>query len=621
MCGICGFIGKGDLTDLKRMTDAMIHRGPDAEGFWYDQKNSIFLGHRRLSIIDIETGSQPMWTHDNQIGITYNGEIYNHGELRKELESLSYQFFTNHSDTEVLLHGYREWGEKLPEKLNGMWAFVIYDKKENIFFCSRDRFGKKPFFYTLINQTFVFASELSALAKHGSVADFLHVSNKSLKKYFAYGYIPAPSSLYEKVYKLPGGYNLIFNIKNNEYKTKQYWEFEIDPFESIPRNPEEEWGEQIRHLLKQSVKRRLISDVPLGVFLSGGIDSASITAFASKIIGENKLKTFTIGFDEASFDETYYANIIAKILKTDHYSETLSIEGSRKLIPEIIKKLDEPMGDSSLIPTFLLCKVTRKRVTVALGGDGGDELFAGYDPFRALRRAEYYSKIISKPIHMAIRLIAAKLPISHRNMSLDFKIKKTLKGLSYDKKLWNPIWLGTLEPKELKELFNEPIDPEEVYSEAIGYWESCQQKNIIDKTLQFYTKLYLQDDILVKADRASMMNSLEVRTPYLDVEFLNLVRKIPYQYKYRQGQTKYILKKALEPVLPKEILYRPKKGFGLPIGKWFKEKAFRIAESTEVKDLNHNFALEQYAIHTKGKSDNRLFLWNYWQLQEYLKNN
>ena len=238
MCGICGFVGNGNLKDLKKMTDVIIHRGPDEEGLWCDKKKGIYLGHRRLSIIDLSTGSQPMWTKDKKISIVYNGEIYNHIELRNELESLGHIFLNDHSDTEVLINGYREWGFDLPNYLNGMWAFVIYDKINNIFFCSRDRYGKKPFYYTILNNTFAFASELNVFTKHSYLANHLSVSKKSLEKYFAYGFIPAPHSLYKNVYKLPAGYNLIFNIQKLKYRIKKYWEFEIEPFENIPKNPE-----------------------------------------------------------------------------------------------------------------------------------------------------------------------------------------------------------------------------------------------------------------------------------------------------------------------------------------------------------------------------------------------
>lgn len=607
MCGIVGFIGEGDSDDLKRMCDTLVHRGPDQEGMWIDLPNRVFLGHRRLSIIDLSTGNQPMQSSCGNYCVTFNGEIYNYQQLRSELKNKGYVFITQNSDTEVLLNGYKEWGENLPSKLNGMWSFAIFDKIKKQIFFSRDRFGKKPMFYTLQNKTFVFASELTAIKKIGHLQ--FSKSTLSLKKYFAYGYIPAPSTIYANIYKLPAGHNLLLQLNDLSYQIKRYWDFDIEPFDEIPVNAEEKWCEEIRYLLDQSVKRRLMSDVPLGVFLSGGIDSSSITYYAQKNSTE-KIRSFSIGFDDKTFDETYYSDRMAEILKTKHTNKLFSLDTALSLMPEIKDKLDEPMGDSSLLPTYLLCKITRPHVTVALGGDGADELFAGYDPFLALKYARLYNALIPKPLHIAIALVAGCLPTSHKNMSLDFRIKRTLRGLSYNKKLWNSVWLGTLSPEEIGALFNEPIKIEEVYSEAITYWDACKQKNIIDKTLQFYTKLYLQDDILVKIDRASMMNSLEVRAPYLDIDFVNLIRKIPYNYKVRNGRTKYILKKALEPILPKEILYRSKKGFGIPVGKWFKEKSLYIDLPNEMNVLNHHFIQNIISGHTAGKADNRAFLWN-----------
>ncbi len=615
MCGISGFIGKGSFEDLQRMNDTLSHRGPDAEGFWHDSEKGVYLGHRRLSIIDLSGGGQPMWTIDQNFCIIFNGEIYNHLELRKELIQKGHHFETNHSDTEVLLHGFKEWGEKMPAKLNGMWAFVIYDRTKNQIFCSRDRFGKKPFFYTLQNGVFAFASELSALTKHSFIEE--EISHKSLKKYFAYGYIPAPNTLLSGIYKLSGGCNLVLDIKNLSFNISTYWKFKIEPFDSIPNNPEKIWGEELISLIDAATKRRLMSDVPLGIFLSGGVDSSAISFFANKYVSEGKLKTFSIGFEEASFDETEYSTQIANLLKTEHYLERLSLEKAQSLLPEIARKLDEPMGDSSLLPTFLLCKETRKHVTVALGGDGADELFCGYDPFKALKKAELYNTFVPKPIHQAIRMMVAQMPTSHANMSLDFKLKRTLRGLSYPKSLWSSIWMGPLEPKELSELFGEKIDIEDVYSEAIEQWESCEQSNLIDKTLQFYTNMYLQDDILVKLDRASMMNSLEVRSPFLDIEVANFARQIPNEYKYRNGQTKYILKKALEPYLPNNILYRPKKGFGVPIGKWFQEGKLYINGDIQSFNLNADFIKNYQQQHQDEKNDHRAFLWNRWLLSKW----
>jgi asparagine synthase (glutamine-hydrolysing) len=631
MCGIAGFAGAGDAAVLRRMTNAIRHRGPDAEGHWAEESAGVFLGHRRLSIVDLGGGAQPMWTRDGKIGVVFNGEIYNHVELRGELKARGCEFATDHSDTEVLLHGYREWGEKFVERLNGMWAFVLYDRANKRLFGSRDRFGKKPLYYFHEGETFAFASELPALLQHPHCPR--DISPLSLKKYFAYCYIPAPRSIYERVWKLPGGHSFSCDLTSRVLKTWRWWEFVLENQENskagknssgflhstFPDSKLDALCEDLRTTLERAVKRRLMSDVPLGVFLSGGIDSSAIAALAAKHVPSGQLNTFSIGFNEPSFDESAYAALVAEKLGTRHRNETLDLEKSVALLPDIVAKLDEPLGDGSLLPTYLLSRFTRQHVTVALGGDGGDELFAGYDPFRALRAAELYSRLVPRPLHHAIRLLAARLPVSHENVSFDFKIKRTLMGLSYPPKLWNAVWMGALEPCDLAQLFREPCDEEEIYSEAIATWDRCAQPNPVDRALQFFTNLYLQDGILAKVDRASMMCSLEARSPFLDIEVADLARRIPWQLKLRGGETKWILKRALAPLLPREIIHRKKKGFGMPIGRWLREGKFAFDHTRTFPHLDVSFAERQHAAHMAGRSDERLFLWSYWLLGQWMK--
>ena len=589
------------------MTDAIRHRGPDAEGHWRDERAGVFLGHRRLSIIDLAGGAQPMWTADGMLGVTFNGEIYNHAELRAELVGRGCKFASDHSDTEVLLHGYHEWGDGFVERLNGMWAFVIYDRERRRLFGSRDRFGKKPLYYFHEGGTFGFASELSGLLNHPACPRSF--SPLSLKKYFAYCYIPAPRSIYERVWKLPGGHSLAYDLADQTLKVSRWWEFVLEPDE---RGSVETRSEEIRETLDRAVQRRLMSDVPLGVFLSGGIDSSAIAALAAKHVPAGRLNTFSIGFNEPSFDESGYARLVAKELGTQHHEEILDLDKSPALANNIAARLDEPLGDGSLLPTYLLSRFTRQHVAVALGGDGGDELFAGYDPFRALRKAELYAKLVPRPIHAGIRHLAARLPVSHANLSLDFKVKRTLMGLSYPPPLWNAAWMSALEPRDIDELFRDPTPLEAIYSEAIEAWDCCAQPNIVDRALQFWTNLYLQDGILAKVDRATMMNSLEARSPFLDIELVNLARRIPWQLKLRGGTTKWILKKALSPLLPREIIDRPKKGFGMPIGRWLTEGKFDLDPASTAPVLDPEFVARKYAEHRGGRADHRLFLWSYW---------
>lgn len=609
MCGIAGFLGTGDRNILKRMTDAIAHRGPDAEGHFTQESEGLFLGHRRLSIIDLACGAQPMHTVDGRFTIVFNGEIYNHVELRHELEARGCIFQTDHSDTEVLLHGYREHGSAFVERLNGMWAFAIWNAEKRELFLSRDRFGKKPLYWFAQQGTFAFGSELTALLQHPAAPR--NVSRRALKKLFAYALIPAPHSIIDGIWKLPAGHNLL--VRQGETpRPARYWRFELAPDEDFARRPESDLAEELRETLDRAVQRRLMSDVPLGVFLSGGIDSTTVAAVASKHVAAGQLRTFSIGFTEPSFDESTFAKRAAEFLKTSHQSEILDLDKAVEVLPQIFARLDEPQGDNSLLPTWLLSRFTRRHVTVALGGDGGDELFAGYDTFGGLQKAEAYSRFVPKPIHAAIQALAGLMPVSHTNLSLDFKIKKGLGGVSYPKPLWNAVWLGALRPEELDQYFGEKTDLEDIYSEAIDTWESCRQTSLIERTLQFYTEVYLQDGILAKVDRASMMHGLEARSPLLDLEVANFARRLPHRFKLRDGVTKYLLKKAVEPLLPTDIIYRKKKGFGTPVGAWF--QTGRIATSS-----TDEFTQRKSLSHREGRADNRLFLWSQFNYEQWLE--
>ncbi len=598
MCGIAGFVGRGERAWLEAMTQRIAHRGPDADGHYIDAAAGVHLGHRRLSIVDLEGGAQPMWTADGSIGVVFNGEIYNHAPLRDELKAAGCIFQTDHSDTEVLLHAWKIWGENFVDRLNGMWAFAIYDRTQRCIFISRDRFGKKPLYWFQRNGTFAFASELTALMEHPGCPRSL--ATRSLQKYYAYAFIPAPLTILEHVFKLPAGHNLRFDINDDRVRVTRHWHYEIDPID--PAVSEESLVDELLDLLDGAVKRRLMSDVPLGVFLSGGVDSSLIAALAANHTGGGQLKTFSTGFTDASFDELPHANRVAELLGTDHHTDVLDLNKALELLPGILENLDEPQGDASLLPTWLLARFTRQHVTVALGGDGGDELFAGYDPFLALKKAEIYSQMVPRPVHTAIRLLATRLPVSHKNISLDFKIKRTLRGLSYPASQWNPAWIGALEPHEIAEFLGSPCTPEDVYSEAIAAWDGCAQTNTVDRTLEFFTRFYLQDGILAKVDRATMMNSLEARAPFLDIKVANFARRLPAQWKLRNGTTKYLLKQAALRLLPAEIVHRKKKGFGTPVGAWL--RTGRLAPTASDPFVQH-----RVIAHQAGKTDDRLFLW------------
>ena len=570
MCGIAGFVGLGSRVDLHRMTNALEHRGPDSEGFYVDDHARVYLGHRRLAIVDIADGAQPMWNDDRTIAVVFNGEIYNHQSLREELVARGHRFASDHSDTEVLVHGYKEWGHDLPVRLNGMFAFAIYDKPRRRLFLARDRFGEKPLYYSHASAGhFAFASELTALAEHGHVSH--SIDFRSLQKLMGWGYLPAPNAMLEGVQKLPGGCWLQYDTTTGQLKSDVYWRFRLEPDDTLCDDDEAALVDELQALLEQAARRRLMSDVPLGVFLSGGLDSSTVLGVLAQQLPAQKIETFTVGFSESSFDESQHARTVARHFGSHHHERLLDIERARQLIPELLDRLDEPLGDASLLPTHLLSAFTRERVIVALSGDGGDELFAGYDPFLALAPSSLYEAVMPQTGHRVLRRLADLLPMSHKNMSLDFKVRRTLMGLSYSTPMRLPVWMSPLEPRDLADLCRSEVRPEELYSEAIALWDSRPDLSAVDRALEFFTTFYLQDNILAKVDRASMMCSLETRAVFLDNDLVDFARRLPSKWKLRGRQRKYLLKKVARRLLPSSIVDRKKKGFGIPLARWLKD--------------------------------------------------
>lgn len=612
MCGITGFIGRGDHADILAMTTALAHRGPDGEGFHVDESKHVYLGHRRLAVRDIDGGAQPMWDTTGSTGIVYNGEIYNCDELRSELEDAGFVFLSSHSDTEVLLHGYRHWGLELAKRLNGMFAFAIIDKDRQQLYLARDRFGEKPLFYTPNPDFFAFSSELKSLSKHSRLRPT--VSDRGMQKLFAYGYIPAPNTLLDNVFKLIPGHYMTVNMASLEFSVVKYWEFSLSPNNDLTSADDDILAEQLRALILRSVDRRLVSDVPLGIFLSGGLDSSAILSTAAKLKSPNEISSFTIGFNERSYDESEYAGKVAEFIGSEHHLKLLSMNDAQNLIPQILSQLDEPICDASLMPTYMLSKFTKEHVTVALSGDGGDELFAGYDPFVALKPAHLYSKYIPSLAHKLFKSLANALPKSGRNMSLDFKLRRTLSGLSYPESIWAPVWMAPLPPDQIASFFETPLPLEELYSEAMEIWDSSPAADRVDRLLNFFTILYLQNNILTKVDRASMMCSLETRAIFLDNDLVDFCCNLPSHFKLRNGKRKFLLKKAMEPLLPHEIIYRKKKGFGIPLADWLKNTP-EVSTAIGIAGIDNSFARKQWHDHKNGKSDNRFFIWTWLSLQ------
>jgi asparagine synthase (glutamine-hydrolysing) len=495
-----------------------------------------------------------------------------------------------------------------------MFAFAIYDARARRLFLARDRFGEKPLYYALQGGTFFFASELAAIAAHRAFR--AESDRRALQKYFAYGFIPSPNTLFRDAMKLPAGGLLSFDFTRGTAVPSRYWQFRIEPPARTVRK--DDAVAELRFLLAQAVERRLMSDVPLGFFLSGGIDSSAILAAASERVPAASLNSFCIGFTEPSFDESAYARIVAEAVGARHHEKRLDLALARDLSVTVLARMDEPLGDPSLVATYLLAAFAREHVTVALSGDGGDELFAGYDPFAALGPAAAYRASVPQTVHRLLRAGAAMMPISSRNMALDFKLRRALAGLGHPPSLWNPVWMAPLAPEQIAELFGEPCEPEDLFSEAIALWNGSPDLHIVDRTLEFFTNLYLADNILTKVDRAAMMHSLESRAPFLDVDLVEFVRRLPHELKYRRGVRKWVLKEAVRGLVPDAVLRRAKKGFGLPLVAWLKDFApVDGGPHARAGGADATWALDRWSSHAAGRADHRQFLWCWYALHHF----
>ena len=619
MCGITGWANSdpeklplsGDEEILRAMCDRMLHRGPDSEGIWLGAGAS--LGMRRLSIIDLKTGDQPVWNEEKSVVVVMNGEIYNFKELRMELEQKDHVFKTD-TDTEVVPHLYDEYGEDFVDRLNGMFAIALWDIKLKKLMIARDRFGEKPLYYGVFGDKLYFASELKVLLEHPEIDPEINL--EALQQYLSFDYVPAPRSIFKGINKLPAAH--ILKWENGNPTTRKYWD---TSFEKPVKNPSvKEASDTLREKLSESVEMRLISDVPLGVLLSGGIDSSTVAALAQKNSSE-KIKTFSIGFEEASFDESDHAREVANHLGTEHHEDQLSVETAKDLIGEIGEWLDEPLADGSLLPTFLLSRFVREHVTVALGGDGGDEIFAGYPMYFGHKVADIYDWIPRVLRSGLIEPIVNRLPSSTNNLSLDYKAKRFVSSAKYDLITRHHSWFGSFSPEGREELLGDRIrnsTPEfDIYQNARELLEKCDSKNKIEQMQYLDMNFYLAEDILTKVDRASMAVSLEVRAPFLDHTVAEYAASLPAEYKLRGKTTKFILKEAAKDLLPEKIIKRPKKGFGIPIAKWLKGSLNPLMNDLLSKKrlknqglFNSEYVRRLISEHEQGTSNNYKQLWN-----------
>ncbi|HEY1267075.1 MAG TPA: asparagine synthase (glutamine-hydrolyzing) [Candidatus Binatia bacterium] len=617
MCGIYGYLSRREPVDagvLRRMGNTLAPRGPDDEGEHIERQSaaSIGLGHKRLSIFDLSAAArQPMSNEDGSVRITCNGEIYNFRELRSELSDKGHAFRSN-SDTEVIVHLYEEMGVGCLDRLKGMFAFALWDQKKSALFLARDRMGKKPLHYASYEGGIAFASEIKALLQHPAVGRSLDLS--SLNKYLALEYVPAPHSIYKSILKLEPGHYLWH--ENGASTVKKYWDLPLMDY-PIGYKTEEEYAEELRAILDRAVRARLAADVPVGVFLSGGIDSGLVAAFAAR--AQKRIECFSIGFEEKSFDESRHADSIAKALDLNLSQTVFTTQEMLAQLDRLPDFLDEPMADASILPSYMLAKTASQDVKVALSGDGGDELFAGYPTYQAHRLITYYD-LLPEIVKQMIRFAAAGLPVSHHDISPDFKIKQFLRGAGVSSEIRFFIWMGSFTEAERKALltddFKAALARDNTYEDIFAYVRESGLNKDLERILYLSTKLYLQDDILVKVDRASMANGLEVRCPLLDQELVEFACRLPLHYKLRGLTTKYLLKKAAAGILPDGIITRKKKGFGIPISQWLggELKNFMLDHLSErrIKQQGYfNYACIRGLIddHLKKKKDNRKLLW------------
>jgi asparagine synthase (glutamine-hydrolysing) len=564
MCGIAGIVDHDgapvDRDLLTRMSEAIRHRGPDDDGFYFSA--GVGLAMRRLAIIDLKRGKQPIHNQSGTAWIVFNGEIYNYRELRKHLEELGHEFYTD-SDTEAIVHAYDQYGTDCPEHLRGMFAFAIWDERHRSLFLARDRAGKKPLLYAQVNGQLIFASEFSALLRHPDISR--DVDYEAIHHYLSFICVPAPLTAYRAIRKLEPGHWLQW--KDGEIKTERYWQLDFSKKSNLT---EEDAGERAVDLLREAVRIRLMSEVPLGAFLSGGIDSSAVVSLMAQESSE-PVKTFSIGFDEQDFSELHHARRVAERVGADHH-EFVVRPNALEILPTLVEHYGEPFADSSAIPSYYVSRETRRYVTVALNGDGGDECFAGYERYAAMNLARQYSVVPAVVREGVIGNVLRAIPVERPAVLRRAKRFAAAASMTpIDRYLR---WVSAFTEGAKTELYSEN------FKHAVAGWNSADilkpwfakanGSGIIDATLLTDTMTYLPNDLLVKMDIASMSVSLEARSPFLDHKLMEFAASLPEKYKLRRLTTKYLLKRVLKGLVPEENLTRGKMGFGVPIGHWFR---------------------------------------------------
>jgi asparagine synthase (glutamine-hydrolysing) len=618
MCGITGYLHfekdrKGSLARIKLMTDTLIHRGPDGEGFFVS--SNLALGHRRLAIIDLTTGDQPMYNEDKSLAVVLNGEIYNFVELREELKKLGCHFHTV-SDTEVIIQAYQTWGISCFEKFNGCWAFALWDENNQQLILSRDRIGEKPLYYSIIDNTLVFGSEIKSILAYGVPKE---VAGELIEVYLTLGYLPAPYSFFKNIKKLKQGHYIIANT--NGISEKKYWDLPLADEDNMNTDSKQVYDE-FEYLLKDSVKIRMRSDVPYGAFLSGGLDSSSIVAIMSEI-SAFPVETFTIGFNEPAFDERDLANEVARKFKTHHHEKIVQLESFDEALEKVLYHYDEPFGDSSAIPSGYVAKYARENVKMVLTGDGGDEVLSGYNSYVGIKLTSRYRKIPS--------FIRAGIPSLLDLMALPVKGVKRyrlnrLRNICYSgnmdfnrRMIEKMAWTRVDDIKLMLNGFPEKQFPAQEFINDL--MKGCTYKDDFYKMMYLQFKLTLPDNMMVKMDRMSMAHSLEARIPFLDHRLIEFMVKVHKDVKLPDFERKSILKNTIGKRLPYSLLEAPKKGFVVPVREWFKDSSFNTKLSgLYIKNygLNKDVIKKVVTSNAKSEVDNGNFIWMLFVLKNFL---
>ena len=597
------------------MNQAIEHRGPDEDGFYFS--DGVGLAMRRLAIIDLKSGQQPIHNADRTAWIVYNGEIYNYRELRRDLEKRGHRFYTD-SDTEAIVHAYDEYGTDCPKYLRGMFALAIWDTRTKSLFLARDRVGKKPLLYAQVNGQLVFGSEFMALLQHPDISR--DVNYEAIHHYLSYICVPAPLTAFRAISKLQPGHSLLW--KNGEIKLERYWQIDFSHKISIS---EEEAGERVVDLLREAVRIRLMSEVPLGAFLSGGIDSSAVVALMAQESSE-KVKTFSIGFEEQDFSELHHARRVAEHVGTEHH-EFIVKPDAMEILPTLVEHYGEPFADSSAIPSYYVSRETRKHVTVALNGDGGDECFAGYERYAAMNVAQRYVKLLPAAIRNGvIRNLANALPQVQSRKNPLRKAQRFLDAASLSPVQRYFRWVTAFDEQAKLNLYSETFRNETAGFSTIGFLEPWFAKangaGIVDASLLTDTMTYLPNDLLVKMDIASMTVSLEARSPFLDHHLMEFAASLPERLKLRGMTTKYLLKRILKKFVPEENLTRAKMGFGIPIGHWFRTNMQTFLRETLLSEkalarglFNRDKVRQMIDQHVERKVDHDQRLWSLLMLE------